>query len=400
MFFSKAVSSIVGATVLAATAVSAQNAAGVQPFSYGNANPNYPGVKSTNRNGPTNPSSPQLNTPINQTSVSRLASINSIDDWCTFGPPGTGQPLADVEEITVAYCTKPRNNARVIPDGSVTGAHFVKTPLYVQLMAVGDFTSIGFMQGDEGGELDPHGATGMGNPVGGNVTSNVSGEDAFYEEWMNYASYNQVCFRVCIAGSEQAPTALECQHTLDVMGCNFVMPGNYADNVFETCDGDSAYPPGLYPEGNGQTSTFVQFYTGVYVAGGTTYSYTNGSPDEVTPTAAYSTPSTSNCQTTNTIANGIKSIIPSSSVASSSSAAKASKTQSSGSSSATSGSGSGSGSGSSGSSGSSGLSGSSGSSGSSSSTNASTTSGASKLVNSAAAGVVAFAAVMAGAMML
>jgi len=31
----------------------------------------------------------------------------------------------------------------------------------------------------------------MGNPVGGNVTSNITGEDVFYEEWMNYISYNQ-----------------------------------------------------------------------------------------------------------------------------------------------------------------------------------------------------------------
>lgn len=29
--------------------------------------------------------------------------------------------------------------------------------------------------GDEGGELDPHGATNLGNPIGGNVTSNISG---------------------------------------------------------------------------------------------------------------------------------------------------------------------------------------------------------------------------------
>lgn len=207
----------------------------------------------------------------------------------------------------------------------MTGAHFVKTPLYVQLMALGDFTKIGLVPGDEGGELDPHGATNMGNPVGGNVTSNVSGEDVFYEEWMNYVSYNQICFRICIAGSEQAPTALECQHELDVMGCNFVMPGNYADNVFETCDGDAAYPPGLYPDGNGRTSTFQQFFTGEYVVAGTTYSYTNGAADQVTPTAAYSTPSTSNCKTTASISNGIKSIVPSSSAApTSSSSASAS----------------------------------------------------------------------------
>lgn len=86
-------------------------------------------------------------------------------------------------------------------------------------MALGDFTKIGMQAGDEGGELDPHGATGLGNPVGGNVTSNITGTDVFYEEWMNYISYNMVCIRICIAGSAEAPTALECQHTLDEMGC-------------------------------------------------------------------------------------------------------------------------------------------------------------------------------------
>ena len=39
-------------------------------------------------------------------------------------------------------------------------------------------------EGDMGGELDPHGATGNGNRVGGNVTSNITGEDVHYEEWM------------------------------------------------------------------------------------------------------------------------------------------------------------------------------------------------------------------------
>jgi hypothetical protein len=98
--------------------------------------------------------------------------------------------------------------------------HFVKTPLYVQVMALGDFTKINMAPGDLGGELDPHGATNMGNPVGGNVTSNVADgtTDVFYEEWMNYISYNQICFRVCIAGSDVAPTPLECQHTLDEVG--------------------------------------------------------------------------------------------------------------------------------------------------------------------------------------
>jgi hypothetical protein len=33
-------------------------------------------------------------------------------------------------------------------------------------------------------ELDPHGATGAGNPVGGNVTSNITGSDQAFAEWM------------------------------------------------------------------------------------------------------------------------------------------------------------------------------------------------------------------------
>lgn len=303
------------AALVAIAGVSAQSS--VPAFRYGSPNANAAGVRGTGSIGPTNPRTASLNTAVNQTSDSRLASINSIDDWCTFGPQVAGTEIGNVEGETVAYCTKPRNNARVIPDGTVTGAHFIKTPLYVQVMALGDFTKIGLVQGDEGGELDPHGATNMGNPVGGNVTSNVSGQDVFYEEWMNYISYNQMCFRVCIAGTDVAPTALECQHTLDVMGCNFVMPGSYADNVFETCDGDSAYPPGLYPQGDGSTSTFEQFFTGTYVAGGTTYSYTNGQEDQTTPTAAYSLPSTSNCQTTATISNGIASLASSSAASSS-----------------------------------------------------------------------------------
>ena len=33
-------------------------------------------------------------------------------------------------------------------------------------------------------ELDPHGAYGSGNPIGGNVTSNITGSDKHFQEWM------------------------------------------------------------------------------------------------------------------------------------------------------------------------------------------------------------------------
>jgi hypothetical protein len=60
---------------------------------------------------------------------------------------------------------------RVMPEGTVSGAHFVKTPDFVQVTGVGDFTKINILKNDPGGggELDPHGADGNGEPC--NFTS-------------------------------------------------------------------------------------------------------------------------------------------------------------------------------------------------------------------------------------
>ena len=38
------------------------------------------------------------------------------------GPAGTYTDI-QVEPIVVAYCTKPRNDARLIPDGTIQSAH-------------------------------------------------------------------------------------------------------------------------------------------------------------------------------------------------------------------------------------------------------------------------------------
>lgn len=68
-------------------------------------------------NGPTNPDKPEfypIGAQVNQTSMSRLLSLNGIDDFCLYGPPEEGPDslIGNVEPIVVAYCTKPRNNAR------------------------------------------------------------------------------------------------------------------------------------------------------------------------------------------------------------------------------------------------------------------------------------------------
>lgn len=92
--------------------------------------------------GTTNPPQATMGTPVNQTSMSRLLSANSVDDFCIFAPPEAGVTIGDSEAYEVAWCTKPRNDARVIPDGVLSAVHFVKTPLYVQIQGWGDFTKL------------------------------------------------------------------------------------------------------------------------------------------------------------------------------------------------------------------------------------------------------------------
>ncbi|KAJ6632185.1 hypothetical protein B0H10DRAFT_1770936 [Mycena sp. CBHHK59/15] len=188
------------------------------------------GVIATGTQGVTNPPVPTLGTAFNQTSMARLLSVNSIDDFCIFAPPYLAN-ISDTEQLEVAWCTKARNNARVIPDGTITGVSFLKTDFYVQIYGYGDFTKLNIPNGDYGGELDPHGATGAGNPIGGNVTTNVvDGVDEPIAEWMLYIDYNQFCLRACTNANSTYSAAFMCWHELDEMGCEFVMPGNYNFN--------------------------------------------------------------------------------------------------------------------------------------------------------------------------
>ena len=90
--------------------------------------------------------------------------VNSIDDWCIFAPPEPepNSTIGNTERIEVAWCTKAGHGTRLIPDGTITGAHFVQTPDYVEVLGVGNLTMINIPAGDDGGELDPHGADGNG----------------------------------------------------------------------------------------------------------------------------------------------------------------------------------------------------------------------------------------------
>ncbi|KAF9788303.1 hypothetical protein BJ322DRAFT_1002473 [Thelephora terrestris] len=208
-----------------------------------------------------------------QNSTCQNLYINSLEDFCLWGPPepGPNSVIGNTEAIVVSYCIKSGYGTRLIPAGSITGAHFVQTPDYVQITGVGDLTSLNIPAGDAGGELDPHGATGNGNPVGGLVFSSAfnNGQLQQLHEWTNFMSASEFCIRAC---KEEAQGPALCNHIYDVMGCAWNMPGNYSSGVFESCLGDSGTPMGVY--------------------GGSTFHQ----GDPVTP-PAQPAPSSSSCQT-------------------------------------------------------------------------------------------------------
>ncbi|KAG8909268.1 hypothetical protein FRC01_007035 [Tulasnella sp. 417] len=180
--------------------------------------------------------------------------VNSITDFCLYGPPysnGKNATIGETERYEVAYCLKSGYGTRLIPDGTIKGAHWIQTPDYVQITGWGDFTTIGVPKGDEGGELDPHGADGNGNPIGGLVFGNsFNGKYIQYHEWTNYMSATEFCIRACKPGKNAKKL---CEHIYDVMGCQWVMPGNYDLGYFDSCLGDTGLPMGIYG-----TSTFHQ----------------------------------------------------------------------------------------------------------------------------------------------
>jgi len=179
----------------------------------------------------------------NQTSQCQTAWVNNLEDFCIWAPPDSGpnSVIGNTERFEVAWCTQGNHGTRLIPDGAITGAHFVKTPSYVQVTGTGDLTKVNIPAGDAGGELDPHGADGNGNPIGGVVfTTAFTGQPVQSHEWTNFVAADQFCFRVCQDGP-QAPGL--CNHIYDTQGCNWNMPADYGTG-FTTCVGDDDQPMG------------------------------------------------------------------------------------------------------------------------------------------------------------
>jgi hypothetical protein len=58
----------------------------------------------------------------------------------------------------IAWCSQPGHGTRIFPPGTITGVQLTKTPDYVQVVGFMDQTKVDMVQGDSGGEMDPHGA--------------------------------------------------------------------------------------------------------------------------------------------------------------------------------------------------------------------------------------------------
>ncbi|KAK4055949.1 hypothetical protein OIO90_002942 [Microbotryomycetes sp. JL221] len=180
--------------------------------------------------------------------------LGQAEDFCVFGMK-TRTPVGSGERDAVAYCTKKGHGARLIPKGTFKGMHWVRTSKYIQITAVGDFTKLNLPAGDEGGELDAHGADGLGNPIGGIVIAkNNAGKRVQIYEWHQFLAYNELSIRACFPGSDAKRL---CPHVYDVMGSQWNDPGNY-NNGFDSCNSKpEPQGPGEYLV-NGRTSTWYQ----------------------------------------------------------------------------------------------------------------------------------------------
>jgi len=135
--------------------------------------------------------------------------------------------------------------------------------VYVQIVGFIDQTAIDMAADDDGGELDPFGDDGDGNPIGGLVysnslpssTSNTTFVQARY--WANFLGNGVFCFKACDASQPNAQQL--CQHLYDRIGCDYNSPASYdqINGTFTSCEGDLQDPAGIYVV-NGVTSTWSQ----------------------------------------------------------------------------------------------------------------------------------------------
>ncbi|TFK20391.1 macrofage activating glyco protein [Coprinopsis marcescibilis] len=193
----------------------------------------------------------------NQESLCQTAHFNSIDDFCLWAPPRAGENIGNIESHMVAWCTKPGHGTRLIPEGAITGLQWIRTPDYVQAVGFFDETMVNIGEEDYGGEIDPHGADGRGNPMGALLFSEAwTGSPVQVINWHLFIGRDRFCFKACDPSRQNDRQF--CNNILDRIGCDFNIPNVAQPDVFEECAADNQDFPGVYTQADGAVITYTQ----------------------------------------------------------------------------------------------------------------------------------------------
>ncbi|QRW17808.1 ricin-type beta-trefoil lectin domain protein [Rhizoctonia solani] len=130
----------------------------------------------------------------------------------------------------------PGRGTRLMPEGTLKSAHFVKTPDYVQVTGTGDLRRLVLRLAMQEGNSIPTGLTNLASPrrLGflNAFSAGPSGLGVQMHEWTNFQSATDFCIRACKDG----PGAKQrCQHIYDLTGCEWNIPGDYGQG-FTNCE--------------------------------------------------------------------------------------------------------------------------------------------------------------------
>ncbi|EPS93600.1 hypothetical protein FOMPIDRAFT_1084629, partial [Fomitopsis schrenkii] len=250
----------------------------------------------------------------NQDSYCQTLVANGLDDFCLWSSPKQNDTIGESEAYEVAWCSKKGHGARTIPDSALLGVQHITTDDYVMIVGFIDQTQVNLQADDYGGELDPHGADLMGNPMGGVLYTNQypagnTNNDSLTQivQWKQFIGGNQFCLMICDPSKTSPTNHGQCNNVYDEVGISYNCPNNAQKGVFEACDGEPMTPIGQYVS-DGVTTTWTQPWSGTWTV-------------PYTPTV----PASSNCRkfaSTDLYSGGVK---PTGSAASGSAAASGAK---------------------------------------------------------------------------
>ncbi|GAA6055114.1 hypothetical protein JCM3770_007447, partial [Rhodotorula araucariae] len=155
------------------------------------------------------------------------------------------------------------HGGRLIRAGALKGVQVLKTEAYIQWTGLIDQTALHLVANDTGGELDPHGADLLGNPVGGLVYSTglPSGNNSTLQqvvEWNNFLGQSVFCLKLCDPLYLNRTGTSLCENRKDRMGCSYNMPASYREGEFSVCDSELQDVVGVYTGVDGKVSTYSQ----------------------------------------------------------------------------------------------------------------------------------------------